>query len=238
MPPGYRRASTILLLKKALYRLRKSPKLWQRALTETLKKIGFKPVPHEPCCLTNNGIIIFFYVDDIVFAFSKKNAERARMLMDQLKARYRLTGGEDIQWFIGIEIIRDRKKRKIWLSQASYIDKIAALASERTRADSPMATEGLQPRLDEASYREIHSFQVKTGSILYAAVITRPDIAFAASRISRHNCNPGSTHQYAADRILNYLKKSRNFALQFGGLDDFEVSSDVSFADNPDRKSS
>ena len=74
MPLGYQRNGVILYLQKALYGLRKSPLLWQHDFTNTLKKIGFQPVPHEPYCLTYNGIRIFFYIDDIVVAFSRQEA--------------------------------------------------------------------------------------------------------------------------------------------------------------------
>jgi len=43
------------------------------------------------------------------------------------------------------------------------------------------------------------AYQQKTGSILYAAVIIRPDIAFAALRLVRFNNNPGPQHHKAAD---------------------------------------
>jgi Reverse transcriptase (RNA-dependent DNA polymerase) len=68
MPPGHRRTGTILKLNKALCGLRKSPLLWQKELTRTIRQLGFEPVPHEPCCFMKNGIIMFFYVDDIVFS--------------------------------------------------------------------------------------------------------------------------------------------------------------------------
>lgn len=239
MPPGHRRQGTILRLHKALYGLRKSPLLWQRELTGALKSLGFKPVPSEPCCLTRNGILIFFYVDDIVFAFSKQMATVAQSLIERLKARYALSGGGDLQWFLGIEIIRDRQKRLIWLSQASFIDKISSLATSQPRSDTPMGIEELLPYAGKAKGQESRLYQVKIGSLLYAAVITRPDIAFAVSRLARFNCNPSPRHHYAADRVLCYLRRTRALALKFGGGDDFEVASDASFADNTlDRKSS
>jgi len=71
MPLGHRRTSTILKLNKALYGLRKSLLLWQRELTRTIRKLGFELVPHKPYCFMKNGIVMFFYVDDIVFAFKK-----------------------------------------------------------------------------------------------------------------------------------------------------------------------
>src|SRR6185437_4431365 len=74
LPPGYRKTGMIVRLNKALYGLRKSLLLWQRELTAAFKGLGFKLVPYEPCCLTLNGILVFFYVDDIVFAFFRKKA--------------------------------------------------------------------------------------------------------------------------------------------------------------------
>lgn len=83
------------------------------------------------------------------------------------------------------------------------------------------------------------AYQRKTGSLLYAAVITRPDIAFAVSRLARFNSNPGPAHHLAADRVLQYLGRTRQYALRFGGADNLEIASDASFADNTeDRKSS
>ena len=70
-------------------------------------------------------------------------------------------------------------------------------------------------------------------------MITQPDIAFAASRLSRFLTNPGPTHQAVADRVLLYLQCTQGLALQLGGEDDLVVASDASFADNTlDRKSS
>ena len=116
MPDGHRRPGRILRLQKALYGLRKSPRLWQRHFTTTLREIGFETVPHEPCCMRRDGIIIFFYVDDIVLAFRKSMQDEAEKTARQLQTRYTLTGGNDLQWFLGIAVVRDRKRKKIWLS--------------------------------------------------------------------------------------------------------------------------
>ena len=146
LPPGYRKPGKLLSLKKALYGLRKSPVLWQRELSRTLESLGFAPVKHEPCCFSHNGIFVFFYVDDIVIAFRKSKEEAVQRFVEQLKARYKLTGGHELQWFLGMEIIRDRQRRRLWLSQASYIDKIALLAESTPPHTTPMGGEELLPR--------------------------------------------------------------------------------------------
>ena len=70
-----------------------------------------------------------------------------------------------------------------------------------------MAEEELPPLPTEVEVLEADRtlYQRKIGSILYAAISTRPDIAFAAARLSRHNCRPGKIHQDAANRVVQYL---------------------------------
>ena len=240
MPKGYRKFGKILRLNRALYGLRRSPILWQRTFYASLLEIGFKPVPHEPCCLTYEGILIFFYVDDIVVAYKKSKQPMVHELIKKLQQKYNLEGGQQLQWFLGIRVLRDRERKLIWLSQSTYIDKIANLATSSQPDSTPMSQEELMSYKDRASYSEINSYQRKIGSLLYAAVTTRPDIAFATSRLSRFLTNPGPNHHAAADRVLLYLSRYRNLGLQFGGKDDtFTVASDASFADNTlDRKSS
>jgi hypothetical protein len=74
MPQGYQKPGTILKLQKALYGLRISPLLWQKEFTATLTCLGFKPVPHELCCMIRDKIMIFFYVDDIIFAYNRQKS--------------------------------------------------------------------------------------------------------------------------------------------------------------------
>lgn len=70
-------------------------------LSSTLMKLGFKTVPHELYCMVKEGIILFFYVDDIVLAYRKAEEEKVMQLMSQLQAHFTITGGEELQWFLG-----------------------------------------------------------------------------------------------------------------------------------------
>lgn len=85
-------------------------------------------------------------MDDIVLAFKKGKESEAKQLTDQLKSKYQLTGGHTLQWFLGIEVTRDRDQKLIWLSQTAYIDKIANLSeSPERRQNVPMAASELLP---------------------------------------------------------------------------------------------
>ncbi|KAL6152339.1 hypothetical protein ACJQWK_04811 [Exserohilum turcicum] len=240
MPHGYQKPGTILKLQKALYGLRISPALWQRDFTATLTKLGFQTVPHEPCCMIKDSTLIFFYVDDFNIAYDQNQRHLASTLVEDLKKTYSMTGGDDIQWFLGIEVRRDRGNRLIHLSQSAYCEKISRLAEDRTvRHDTPIGSAELKPRDGLATPPEINKYQRKIGSLLYAAVNTRPDIAFATSRLARFLSNPSQEHQRAADRVLLYLEETKYLALQLRSGNSMQVASDASFADNTlDRKSS
>lgn len=55
------------------------------------------------------------------------------------------------------------------------------------------------------------------GSIMYAMVCTRPDLAQAVGIVSRFMSNPGKMHWEAIKAILRYLKGTLDKALVFGG---------------------
>lgn len=80
-PPEY---SQVLKVNKVLHGLRTPLLLWQKAFTESLKDLGFEAVPHEPCCMMKDGILIFFRVDDIVLVYEKKNEGVAQNIMKKL----------------------------------------------------------------------------------------------------------------------------------------------------------
>lgn len=254
MPPGYTQPSHVLLALKAMYGLRKSPALWQKHLITTFRDLGFEAIPQEPCAMIRDDLIVWFFVDDIGIAFPEASRPNVQQLVSQLQKMYKMTGGNEIEWFLGVNIIRDRVRGKLWLSQATYVDKIFQLCDAKqldTRVKVPMTQNELLKHNGITSAKSVTMYQKKIGSILYVAVITRPDVAFAASRLGRHNINPGEEHHRAADQVLHYLKNTRNFALEFGTTstfdtfiripidDEYVAASDASFADNTeDRKSS
>jgi hypothetical protein len=245
MPPGFEKYGRVLWLRKALYGLRRSPLLWQKDLTKSLQALGFKNVPQEPCVMIKGKVIVFFFVDDIIWAYRKEDALVAQKAIEGLKARYKMTSMGEPKWFLGIHILRDKRSRKIWLTQDAYIDKIVhrfGLVTDIKLPDTPMDLAEVLPSKENASKQSVDLYQQKIGSVLFAAISTRPDIAFSVSRLARFNLNPSKTHHMAADRVILYLYKTRSYAIRLGGMrkiETFLTSSDSSFADNTlDRKSS
>jgi len=77
------------------------------------------------------------------------------------------------------------------------------------------------------------------GSLLYAAMATRPDIAQAVGVVSKFNANPTEAHLIAVKRIFCYLKKTVDLSLQYSAGDSQLVGySDVDFANDLDTRHS
>ncbi|KAL5478632.1 hypothetical protein ACEPAI_2818 [Sanghuangporus weigelae] len=85
-----------------------------------------------------------------------------------------------------------------------------------TSSQSPHSAEELGTMRD-VPYREA------IGSLMYAALATRPDIAFTVTLLSKFSVNPGPDHWKAVKRVFAYLKGSRNLWLTYGGVQGREL---------------
>jgi hypothetical protein len=136
-----------------------------------------------------------------------------------LKKTFIMTELGELKWFLGIHIIRDRSKRSLLVSQLSYIEKVAnqfTLDLQRC-PETPMVEEELLPlppgkEVDEAD-RAL--YQRKVGSLVFAAISTRPDIVFAVAS-PRFNQRPRKEHHEAADRVIRYLYRTRHLCIRYG----------------------
>jgi hypothetical protein len=53
------------------------------------------------------------------------------------------------------------------------------------------------------------------GSLMYLASATRPDISFAASKLSRFTSNPGDDHWRALERVMYYLVDTMEYGIHY-----------------------
>jgi len=67
----------------------------------------------------------------------------------------------------------------------------------------------------ENELEDITDYQAVVGSLMYAALATRPDITYAVAALSRYNLRLFTSHMTAAKRVLQYLKSTANFRLHF-----------------------
>ena len=243
------RINILLKLLKALYGLKQSPALWYRHLSKTLIKLGLDETPGVECCFTNDYMIVLFFVDDITVLYEKRYTREVDDFEKMLFETYEMRKIGELEWFLGIKIIRDRTSRQLWLSQESYIEKVLNkfnLTDQQRRYETPLPIEALVKHTGQASPQEIYSYQQRVGSVNFPSVITRPDIANASSKLSEHLMNPSPHHMELVNRVIIYLGNTKQLAIHFDGMglktkefflgsspdEIFRGSSDASYGDD------
>jgi hypothetical protein len=119
-----------------------------------------------------------------------------------------------------MRITRNRAARTITLDQELYITKACNRFGfkECKVAASPeepgAMNDTTSPKLDEPADRQ--RFMEIVGTLMYAAISSRPDIAHAVHYLASHMVAPTARHMLAADRVLRYLAGSKAVGLVFG----------------------
>ena len=253
-PPGFGRDGYVLQLLKALYGLRESPVLWFRDFSSTLEKLGMISSPEEPCLYFNvkRTIFVVFYVDDFLVCNHPESRPEADRLIKALKDTYELKEQGDVQYYLGIRVLRERQNNLLWLCYDAYLEKVAkrfGLCEGRAPATPLPQTDLQTPSGVTAPKHRIKAYQERIGSILYSAIMVRPDLAFAASQLSRHLTNPSQGHLEAADWCIRYAYSTRYISIRYGkpalpkelhqgAPQAVIIASDASFADDPDTRRS
>jgi len=151
-----------------------------------LEDLGLSPIPETNCLFVNDWLILIFYVDDILTAYASKHQNRIDEFESGLIAKYELRSLSEAEHFLGIRIVRDRSIQKLWLIQDSYIDKLAEkfnITVNKTPR-TPLPSTDLVLYEGTATPQQIYGYQQRVGSINFTAIITRPDISKAISKLS------------------------------------------------------
>src|SRR6202161_2620864 len=194
LPTGYYKNETnkVCSVLQALYGLKQSAFLWNNVLDEKLKKLGFKPLLEDPCVYIRTGkSFAIIYVDDAVIAALTK--DEVDEIKRELNKDFPIKEIGELGKFLGCHVIRDYERGVITLTQAPYIEKILAEAGMETCW--PTGTP-LNPRYwknEDETPTNTAEYQRLTGQFNWLVTKTRPDIAYAVSRLQRKNANPNTT---------------------------------------------
>eukprot|EP00873_Tetraselmis_striata_P044116 jgi/Tetstr1/464380/TSEL_009173.t1 len=223
-PPGYeqydaRGRSMVLRLLKSMYGLKQSPQNWHNTLHKFLVCYGFQQLKSDPGAYVywQGGqliCILVVYVDDMIF----KEAVWAADFKTALGARFDIKDLGVCAWALGMAGERDWDNATLKVHQAKYIDDMvhkfnladayAVSTPAEVGADVPGSNKPLAAEMP---------YQALVGSLLYAMVATRPDIAEAVSKLCRVMAKSEERHRQAAKRVLRYLKRTKTLGLTFSG---------------------
>ncbi|CAI7922710.1 unnamed protein product [Closterium sp. NIES-53] len=195
------------------------------------------------------------YVDDILIFSPSSDLVKEVMLKLQDKFKCKALG--DVSFYLGLHIERDVEKRCMRVHQRKYLE---ALAANFGQSEGHVATpfpSGFKcvkgPEEESVGEEERRRFHSLVGSLMYAAVNTQLDVAFATGQLARVVQCPNEEQVAAGMRVAKYLDQTTTVGLQYSaaaqrrqkGADSVEPGhlfltafSDASFASEPEDMTS
>ena len=232
-------------LKKSIYGLKQSPRCWNIAIDDHLKKMKFVQTEGDPCLYVSRDdaetVFIAVYVDDILIA--AKTDKRIDEVKAAIASRFKVKDLGELHYFLGDKIVQDLKAGTIWLGQPAFSENILR---QFNMQDAKSCKTPVNPGLkltkanEESTLVNQELYQSAVGKLLYLSTRTRPDIAYAVSTAAKFTAKPSEEHWKAVKHILRYIAGTINLGLQFtrGGSIDCTGFADADWAgDIDDRKS-
>jgi len=217
---GSKEDDLVCRLRKSIYGLKQAPRVWNQRIRHFLKSIGFEQTYADPCVYINRGtdVIIAMWVDDLII-FGKDMAN-INDLKAQLNKEYEMKDLGELNYFLGIQVHRDKERKIIHISQSGYNRTILERYGMQTSkpANVPLSSGA---RLTKATATDTltdqREYQSIVGSLMYAMLATRPDLAQSIQQISQFSQKPTKTHEKAAKQGLRYLNGTIDMGITYNG---------------------
>ncbi|CAI7857478.1 unnamed protein product [Closterium sp. NIES-53] len=187
----------------------------------------------------------------------KEKVDYKELFAPVLKDKFKCKALGDVSFYLGLHIERDVEKRCVRVHQRKYLE---ALAANFGQSEGHVATpfpSGFKcvkgPEEESVGEEERRRFHSLVGSLMYASVNTRPDIAFATGHLARVVQCPNEEQVAAGIRVAKYLGQKTTVGLQYSaaaqrrqkGADGVEPGrlfltafSDASYASEPEDMTS
>ena len=144
-------------------------------------------------------LIISIYVDDLIFTGNDETLVKEFKV--SMKNEFDMTNLGRMKFFLGVEVMQTSKG--IYMSQKKYAQEILErFGMENSNPTKTLMVPGCKLTKDEGGIK-VDSTQYKQiiGSLMYLTV-TRPDLMYVMSLVSRYMEKPTQVHMMAIRRIL------------------------------------
>ncbi|SGY23218.1 BQ5605_C019g08915 [Microbotryum silenes-dioicae] len=219
VPQGINLPGKILKLSKSTYGLRQAGPIWNAEIDSTLRSLGYVPTRSDICIYRReqdgHSHYIDLYVDDLLLV-GPSTAEIDRVL-DALELAYGIKRLGPAEYTLGIQV-KLGQDGSIMLSQERYLPDILARFqfTNAKPASVPMQPGVALDFEDLAAIPQDRTRYLQAiGSLMYAAVGSRPDLAFVVSYLARFSQQPGSEHWTAIKQVLRYIKGTLDLGLTY-----------------------
>ena len=241
----YLRRDVYYLPEKAIYGLRRSPKLWGLTRDETISDFSIQgehngkhmefvlePLQSEPnLWRLRNAMdpedptlygLLMTYVDDLMLA-STPNLLQA--MQDKIQATWTTSTpevvGPEPARFLGMEVSKEwseEDQREVWMvTQQSYTKDLIQKDPEVKSKRIPLTRDqsAMEPDGAEITPELIRLCQKAVGEVLWLTTRARPDIMFAVSRMGSSSTRAPNAVLAAALQLKGYLMATSEEGLMF-----------------------
>ena len=246
-PEGYvvenpNNGTLVCRLNKSIYGLKQSGRNWNILLHQFFTTNNLIQSANDPCVysyrVASDIAFILIWVDDIVIAaISMKCMNKIK---NMLKDRFCMSDLGPLSWFLGIEF--QQMEGVITMCQSKYLlGKLEKYGMDKAKPrTTPCELSGYDKMQSDTAESEFN-YRELVGSLIYAMTCTRPDLAWAVTKLSQHLAEPSKADFTMVKHVFRYILGTVDYKLHFRrsvnglkliGYTDADWASSV-----PDRKS-
>jgi transposase InsO family protein len=248
-PPGFDDGTgRYWKLNHPIYGLKQAGNEWNKDYNATMRGFTYQRLLCDYCVHIKRQddlfVILISWIDDIIaISNSSKFLKESE---EELRKIYEMKVLETPELLLGIHVQRNRKERIITLTQTHYIDSIVEKFGMKdakpvsTPLDPNVVLKEIHPD-DPVNEKSSRLFAQAVGSLMYATIATRPDIAHAVNALAQFTRNPQPSHWTAIKRVFRYLKGTRTHGIIYDASEGESINvsayCDADWASSLHRKS-
>lgn len=237
----------VVELRKGLYGLIQSARLWYNKLSNDLKELGFKPNARDECVFNKtesdgSQTTLIIHVDDLlVTAHNEQNIDQFLQLIGEKYSALSVHRGRALD-YLGMRFDWT-EKGKCRVTMPGYISDVLLSAEDVKvgKAESPadvklFEVDATAKLLDKDGAVRFHSLVAK---LLYLAKRARPDLLLSVSFLARRVLCSTEQDLKKLNRVINYLRSTCHLGmvLEPNSMLQSYAWVDASYASHADYKS-
>ena len=206
-------------------------------MAKELEHIGFTQLKSDPSIYTwvkdDVRVTLPVFVDDITI--TSKSKSKIAGVKTSLAKVFKLKDLGPTTYLLGIKVEYNQSNRILRLSQTQYIIdmltrfRLADCKPVTTPMDPGAVLNKSQSPTTKEEIKEMRNipYMNAVGALMYLAIGTRPDIAYAVAKLARFNSCYGMAHWKAVKHLFRYLKGTMDLKLTYRASGDDPVTSEL-----------
>lgn len=126
-----------------------------------------------------------------------RNEKQLKRVKENLSNKFDIKDLDELKYFLGMKVEQSKESGSTWIRQLAYTEnllkRLGMQDSKPTHTPVEVSSK-FQPATNQAEPVNQTEYQSAIGGLMYLAVSTRPDIAFAVNNLARFNSNPQKEH--------------------------------------------